>query len=174
MTAPSTGFAGGRLGWGVSELARRGLLLLAVVLAGASVARAAPVEVTAELDQDIVGLDQNVTLSVTVTVHGDGSVEQIELPSSPKLRELGTSTSQSSSFSLGQGGMSVTRSTTYRTTFQPLREGDVMLPPATVIVSGQTWRGPPLCLKIVAAGQGPSPQTAARPRQSPFSGFGIA
>ncbi len=150
-------------------------LLAAACLALASSARAgAAVDVGAELDQDLVGLDQTVTLSVTVTIRGNGSVQRIELPSSPKLRELGTSTSESSSISIGSGGMSVTRSQTYRTSYQPVGQGDVTLPPAVVVVDGQAYRGPPLRLKILPAGQGTPSQPRGRQRaQSPFSFFGM-
>ena len=154
------------------------IVLAALTLAGAGGARATePVEISAELDQNIAGLDQTVTLTLRITLHGNGQIDRVELPRSNQLRALGTSTSEQSSFSLGAGGMDVSRTSIYRVSLKPLQTGDFTLSPAEVVVSGHRYRGVPVPIKILAAGQGPSSRTAPR-RQAqgqgnPFSAFGF-
>ncbi len=129
------------------------------------------VQVTSEVDQDVVALDQTVTLTVTITVHGEGEIQRVEIPSIPRLRELGRTQSQQSSFSLGPGGMDIARSTIWRVSYQPTGTGTLVLPAAAAIVQGVLYKSTPVRLQVVAAGGAPRARRA--PAQNPFSAFGF-
>ncbi len=153
----------------------RALLLAAAVAAVAPRALADSVDVTAQLDQDVAGTDQTITLTVAVTIHGNGDVERMQFPRSSHFAELGRTESTQSSFSLSPSGMDVSRTTIFRLSLQPKDPGDYDLPPALAVVSGKTYRSGPVHVRIVPAGHGPrQPQAQQSPFvQNPFGAFGF-
>ncbi len=154
-------------------------MTVAAIIGLAGQARADQVDVTSQLDQDVAGADQPLTLTVTITIHGDGDIQKLQFPQSPHFTELGRTQSQQSSFSLGPQGMDVSRSTVYRLSLQPKEPGDYNLPPAVAVVGGKTYRSGPVHVKILAAGQGPSPAPRHQRGQgnnnsnNPFGMFGF-
>ena len=152
-------------------MSRRGgqLWALAVCLISGTAWAAPQVNIDTQFDQDIAGLDQTLQLSVTVTIHGSGSIDQIDLPHSPGLQAIGTSQSEQSRFSMGPGGIDSSHTTSYRISLRPLRTGDFSLTPAQVVSGGRAYKGIAAHVKIVAAGQGPAP--VAPQRQNPFGSF---
>jgi hypothetical protein len=154
------------------------LLGLALVLSTGLAARASAdqVDVTSQLDQDVAGADQTLTLTVSITIHGNGDIEKLQFPQSPHFKELGRTQSQQSSFSLGPQGMDVSRSTVYRISLQPRDAGEFNLAPAVAVVGGKAYRSGPVHVKILPAGQGPSPAPRRQQGQgnnNPFGMFGF-
>jgi hypothetical protein len=158
---------------------RASLLGLALLFSTgfAASARADQVDVTSQLDQDVAGADQTLTLTVNITIHGNGDIEKLQFPQSPHFKELGRTQSQQSSFSLGPQGMDVSRSTVYRISLQPRDSGEFNLAPAVAVVGGKAYRSGPVHVKILPAGQGPSPaqrrQQGQGTNNNPFGMFGF-
>jgi BatD DUF11 like domain len=132
-------------------------------------AQAGPrVTIDTHFDQDIAGLDQMLQLNVKVTIHGGGSIEQIELPHSPALLVVGTSQTESSNIVVrGFSSIDSAHTTNYRLSLRPLKLGDYALTPARVVSGGQATKGSAVHVKIVAAGQGPAPSRQPQ-QQNPF------
>ncbi len=149
--------------------ARARPLVLGWLLLGAARAFSAPtVTVESQLDEESVGMDQQLSARVTITAVGGGDIRSFEPPSSPNLRLTGKSQSEQSLVSFGPGGLKTSHTTIFHLSWQPLRAGEVQLSPAQVTVDGQVFKGNALRAKILGAGQG------AQPRQQPSSPFGGA
>ena len=64
------------------------LLGLALLLSAglAAQAHADQVDVTSQLNQDVAGADQTLTLTVNITIHGNGDIEKLQFPQSPHFK----------------------------------------------------------------------------------------
>jgi len=139
-------------------------LLVSVALAAAQ-----PVTVSATLDQNVVGLNQTVELTVNLTSRGV-SVGHVDLPKSDGLQMVGNSQSEESSFSMGPGGIDSSHTTSYHLTYRPQKTGDFTLSAVQVVAGGHTYQGAELHVKVVPAGQAPARQQQQR-QQNPFGNF---
>lgn len=142
-------------------------LALAVLLFAAA-ASAQDVQVEASLDADRVGIQDALTLTVTVSGAATG-VSEPELPRLDGLKVAGTSTS--TSMSIVNGRMSSSRSFLYE--LLPQQEGTFEIPAIAVEVGGETYRTKPLTVTVVAGSVAP-PRARARGSSplDPFSPFG--
>ncbi len=132
---------------------------------GASFALAQEVSVTAEVDPNPVGLNDQLT--VTVKVNGPaGGAETPQLPVIEGLRlEAGPAIARSFQWINGQA--SSTQSFSY--VFEPQKEGTLRIPPLPIKIGGKTLQTKELYVRVVKdAGPG---QHAAPRRRSPFSIF---
>ena len=157
----------------LSQSLSAGLVVAVVLCAPLRAAYAVPpVSIETTFDQDIAGLDQTLALTVTITVHGGQSIDQIELPHAAALQVVGTSKSEQSRFSMGPSGVDSSHTTLIRLSLRPLQAGNFTLSPAQVVTGGHIYKGNAVHVKIVAAGQGPAPQAPApRQQQNPFGNF---
>jgi hypothetical protein len=97
---------------------------------------------TAQLDRQVVPLDETVTLKLTF--EGVAPQSTPNLPALPGLNVLGTS--QSSQFTIVNGLQS--SKITFNYTLMPTQPGEVVIPAMQVQVSGQTLTSQPLRLKV--------------------------
>jgi len=145
------------------EVLRRMLVLCWVIgLAGSFGVVAQEVGVTAEVSPNPVGVDEQVSLTVTVV---GGGAERPQLPKINGLKLVG-GPSVSNQFQWINGQSSSSQSFTY--TLLPEGEGTVKVPPIAVRVSGKTHHSAEITLKIVKE---PSGQSQVPRRRSPFSVF---
>ncbi len=142
--------------------------LLILLFAGTAFAAGQPVTLGSTLDQNVVGINQTVEVTVNVTTRGV-SIGHIELPKSDSLQLVGNSQSEESSFSMGPGGIDSSHTTTYHLTYRPSKTGDFTLSPVRVTAGGHSYQGSELQVRIVPAGQAPARQ---QQRQlDPFGSF---
>jgi hypothetical protein len=128
------------------------------------------VTVTAEIDPNPAGLDDQVSLIVTVNSSG-GNSERPQLPKIEGLKLVG-GPSVSNQFQWINGQSSSSQSFTY--TFLPEKEGIVKVPPIGVKVGGKTYQTEELNLKVVkssASGQSGAPRRRGLP--SIFDDLGL-
>ncbi|MCI0624659.1 MAG: BatD family protein [Acidobacteria bacterium] len=119
--------------------------------------------VTAELSPNPVGVDEQVSLVITVS--GSGSAQPPQIPKISGLKLVG-GPSVSNQFQWINGQSSSSQSFTY--VLLPETEGTVKVPPIAVRVAGKTYQTNEITLRVVkeATGQGQAPR-----RRSPFSVF---
>ena len=147
----------------LASILSRVLLLSCVVgLAGLSDCFAQEASVTAEVSPNPVGVDEQVSLTITV-VGGGG--ERPQIPKINGLKLVG-GPSVSNQFQWINGQSSSSQSFTY--ILLPEAEGTVKVPPIAVRASGKTYHTGEISLKVVkeTTGQSQTPR-----RRSPFSVF---
>ncbi len=142
-----------------------GLTFLILVLCGLSPLWAQEISVTAEIDPNPLGLDDQLSLTVKISSPA-GSAENPQLPKIDGLRLVaGPSISRNFQWINGQSSSSQT----YSYIFEPEKEGTFRIPPLSVRVGGKIYQTTELYVQVVKnAGGG---QKAAPKRRSPFSIF---
>ena len=128
------------------------------------VALAQDVSVTAELSPNPAGVDEEVTLTISVS-GADGGSERPQLPKISGLKLVG-GPSVSTQFQLINGQASSSQSFTY--VLLPEKEGVVKVPPIAVRVGAKRYQTEEITLRVVkeSSGQDHRPR-----RRSPFSVF---
>jgi BatD DUF11 like domain len=120
--------------------------------------------VTAELSPNPAGVDEQVSLTITVTGSGGGT-ERPQLPPIPGLRLVG-GPSVSNQFQWINGQSSSSQSFTY--VLVPEKEGTVRVPPVAVRVSGKLLQTAEMILRVA---KDPIGQSQVPRKRSPFSVF---
>jgi BatD DUF11 like domain len=147
---------------GVGMLSRMLVLCWVVGLAGSFDLWAQEATVTAEVSPNPVGVDEQVSLTITVV---GGGAERPQIPKINGLRLVG-GPSVSNQFQWINGQSSSSQSFTY--ILLPEAEGTVKVPPITVRASGKIYHTGEITLKVVKEATG---QSQAPRRRSPFSVF---
>jgi hypothetical protein len=131
----------------------------------AAAARAQDVTVTADVDPNPVGLDQQLSLTITINSPA-GTAETPQLPKIEGLT-LVAGPSISRNFQWINGKSSSSQSYTYL--LEPQKEGEFIIPAISVQVGGRAYQGREIRVKVVKdAGQS---QPNVPRRRSPFSIF---
>jgi BatD DUF11 like domain len=133
------------------------------LLAASFVALGQEAGVTAEVSPNPAGVDDQVSLTITVV---GGGVERPQIPRINGLKLVG-GPSVSNQFQWINGQSSSSQSLTY--IFLPEGEGTVKIPPIAVRASGKTYHTSEITLKIVK--DATPPGQAPPRRRSPFSVF---
>jgi hypothetical protein len=147
----------------LASILSRVLVLSCVVgLAGSSECFGQEANVTAEVSPNPVGVDEQVSLTITVI---GGGAERPQIPKINGLKLVG-GPSVSNQFQWINGQSSSSQSFTY--ILLPEAEGTVKVPPIAVRASGKTYHTGEISLKVVkeTTGQSQTPR-----RRSPFSVF---
>lgn len=144
---------------------------------GAAPARAAgDAEFTASVDREQIGLDDTVTLELTMTVSNKGDNADLRLPPFRDFDVVGRSSNEQVSFAFTNGAPSFRRTTQTRLTLSPHHAGQLIIEPVHASLHGQMLSTQQLSVQVLPAGQSPPP----RPRQqqqppqrppNPFAGL---
>ena len=139
---------------------RGALWALAALAAVSGPARAAEVVLSAEVDRDVVGPGEVVTLRARLV--SPEAPSRWEFPDSPDFEVLADAPSQEHSVSLGGGGGVLIRQV-YGVTreLRPRRTGTLRIPAITAVVRGRTYTTGPIAVTVSAAGGPPSAGPAA-------------
>ncbi|MFO7680648.1 MAG: BatD family protein, partial [Chloroflexota bacterium] len=122
-----------------------GSIIALFVLALPSFAQDSPI--TAVIDRSELSTDESLVL--TITVAGLGS--NISEPEIPYLDGLNiVDSGRSSQISIVNGNTS--SSTLYQYRLQPARPGDVVIPPISITIDGQTYSTAPLAVRVTQGG----------------------
>ncbi|HWN80486.1 MAG TPA: BatD family protein [Candidatus Udaeobacter sp.] len=150
---------------GRPALSPRWHVALALVLAGLGFGPVAPahaeITVEAHVDQDVVALGEQATL--TVTVNGSGEASRPALPDMPDFRVFPAGTARNFSFVNGR----MSSATVYTFLLSPKREGTFTIPPIGVLDGNTRVTSRPLTLTVGPAGQGPPPGAILPPPATP-------
>lgn len=143
--------------------------ILIALLSVRTVFAADDFSVKAYVDQTVIGLNQQFTLSVELSGKGANSVSEPQLPDMDKFASfLGSGSSQNIQFINGK--MSVTKTISYH--FTATSAGQFEIGPISVINDNKTYGTDPITIQVTAG----SRQGAARSRQQtrPVQGSGPA
>ncbi len=120
-------------------------LMLTLLMFPFSVLAQAPL--TAQVDRDTIAASEQVTL--TVSVFGDlFNIPTPKLPAMTDFKVAGTSTS--TQIQLINGELSSQGNFIFR--LEPLNEGQLLIPPITVKIDGQTYETEPISVQVLPAG----------------------
>ena len=144
------------------------LFLLGLGLAAFDAAAAGDVTFRASVNRTHVPLDDQVKLTVSVSVPDRRKIGYLELPDTGSLEVVGTSREQSTSFSFSGGTSQYQKFTNTVLTLRPVREGAVTIGPAELKYAGRIYKTKPIKVRVTAKrgrARGPSGPT------SPFPGL---
>lgn len=145
---------------GVSPWA--GLIFALALLLSPMIPRAhAEITVEANLDQEVVALGAQATL--TVTVNGSGDASRPALPDMPDFRVFPAGTARNFSFVNGR----MASATVYTFLLSPKREGTFTIPPIGVLDGNTRVTSRPLTLTVGPTAQGAPPGAVLPPAQAP-------
>jgi len=128
------------------------LLLPLLLLVGgtpASGSASGQIRFSAAVDRTEVALDETVTLTLTVTGDAQISASNIVPPGTGTLEIVGTSTSESTSFSFSGGTQQFTRMVNFHYVLKPTRTGKTRIGAAVLKLGGKSWRSRPIDILVV-------------------------
>jgi hypothetical protein len=118
-----------------------------VVVASASPLQAEELAVTASLDRNSIGLEDQAVLTISVSGANDAST-----PTLPDLPDFGVvSSGRSTRVSIVNGNMS--SQTDYNYALQPRKAGDLTIGPVTVQYKGKIYRSQPVIVHVAKSGR---------------------
>ncbi len=123
----------------------------------------ADITVEAALDRDVVGVNERITL--TVTVMGSGRAATPELPELPDFAVFPAGSSRNFSFINGQ----MSSSTVYTYILAPRRQGTFTIPPIAVVDGNNRYISRPLEVRVEAGSSAPMSPGPAAPSPPPRS-----
>jgi len=120
---------------------------------------AADLEVQASVDRNVVGLNEEFTLSVQLSGSGASSIHQADLPQMNAFAAfLGSSSSQAVSFVNGR----ISSSKTLSYVFQATAAGSFKIGPVKVVCEGKTYQTQPMEIEIRQSSPSPAGGRAQR------------
>ena len=132
------------------------LLFLLCCMFAAVTGYSADFSITASVDQTVLNLSQEFTLTIEYSGSGANSASEPELPDlNPYASYIGSAGS-SSNFQFVNGRMSVTKSFSFR--YLTAKEGEFEIPPIQVKHKGETYETDPVTIQIVKSAYSPQPQ----------------
>jgi len=129
--------------------------------------RAGELSVTGYVDRTTIGQNEQLRFTIEVSGSDAGKIAQPELPEISGFRNIGSSTSSSSSFSIVNGKMtsSVTRSYVY--TLVPEAAGTFLIPPVSIQFEDKTLVTDPIRITVTEGTTQPPPQTGRQRGSEP-------
>ncbi len=136
--------------------ARFAVLLILLALAQAWPALAADAEFTAQVDREEVGLDDSVSLKLSIKADGglSASQPQFQAPDFEVLNEY-NSTYVESYYENGRFGMR--NNQTLTKVLKPTKQGTLRISGISITVNGKALRAPDISVRVIAAGGGTPP-----------------
>jgi hypothetical protein len=139
--------------------------VLSLILCSTAVS-ASDVSFTATVDQTTVGLDEHLTLTLSVSVPSQNKVPDPRLPNTGSLKVLGTSTNESMSYSFSGGRQSFRKQVNTKVYLQPSRVGKAVIGRALFDYKGKRYTTKPITVTVVKSR--PKPKPKRQRRRSPF------
>jgi hypothetical protein len=126
------------------------MIALGLLLLGLAGRPLRAIEVTARADRSVVYLGDEAIFQIAVEGSSGQVAEPILLPAST-FRLRGPDRSASSQMSIVNGRMTQRETVTFTYAVLPLKEGDLVIPSATIDVDGTSHRTKPVLLKVTRA-----------------------
>ncbi|HOB52082.1 MAG TPA: BatD family protein [Acidobacteriota bacterium] len=136
------------------------LMGLIVLSAMGGLARGEGGKVRATASADRIGLENTVTLDITIEGSDAAGAEIVEKPSAPDFRLIG-GPNVSTQFRFVNGRASFTKVIAF--SFMPLKTGRLELPPVKIRLDGQVSRTEPIPVEVVAGSVSPSSPSGRSP-----------
>ncbi len=130
-------------------------------------ARADQVSFRASVDRARVPLDEQLTLTISMSVPDRNKIKHVDLPDTGSFKVLGTSREQSMSFSFSGGTSQYRQFTNTVLTLQPTKQGKVVIGPASLKYGDKIYKTNPVTILVT-----PPRGSNRRARVSPLPGLG--
>jgi hypothetical protein len=125
-----------------------------------SISRADDVDISATVDRNVVGLEEQIVLTLSITADSR-SIPDPQVPDMPTLDVFSSGSSQS--FNFVNGEFFASKSYTY--IIMPTRPGNFTIPPFKVRVKGHEYKSEPIEIKVQSSSTRGS-QSTAPPKSS--------
>ncbi|MCK4271011.1 protein BatD [bacterium] len=142
------------------------ILAVLALLVSAMGAQSEELTFSASVDRTRVGLDDYLTLTVSVSGKDIGGISQPDLPSLDGFEIVGTNSSSSSQFTLVNGKMTSSKTIDYIYTLRPREVGKITIGAATLKLKGKTYKTEPIEIEVVAGSASSQGKTQPSPRTS--------
>ncbi len=139
-----------------------GFLILLLFLVGLRGVQAGELSFSASVDRRQLSLGEQLTLTVSVSGKGVGSVSEPEAPSLAGFEVVGTNSSTSSQIQFINGRMSSSKTRDFIYYLQPTRVGELKIGSFRLKVKGKTYATDPIVIQVTpsAGGTAQVPQFA--------------
>ncbi len=132
----------------------------------------------ASVDRQKLGLDDMLTLTLTVETSGKEAIPTPGLPTLSDWALMGSTSSSSTSISIVGGRMVSRVSKTFKYTLSPRRTGNLTIPSISINIGGKVYTTEPITVEVVSgslygggAGRTPRGRTTPAPSQPAPSGI---
>ncbi len=135
-------------------------LIITILLILTAMLLAEDMIVESYVDKTKIGLQDQLKFTIEFSGEKAGEIATPDIPKIDNFRNLGASSSSSSSYSIVNGKMTskIRKSFTY--TLQPKRKGNFIIPPITLKTKGKTFTTQPISIKVLEGTTEPLPQTS--------------
>lgn len=144
------------------RLAMPAIVGLVLLVATVPLVQAQANVVTASVDRNTITTDEALVLTVSVDTT-QGSADRLDLPQLDGFRILGTNTGTQT---IVLNGVTTSRVVT-QYTLQPLRPGDLTIPPISATVAGQVYTTEPIAITVTEGADQSSPRGPVSPWSVP-------
>ena len=130
------------------------LFISSFLLIGLEMVRGGELTFIASVDKQRLSLNEQLTLTVTVSGKDVGSVAEPEPPSLEGFQVVGTNSSTSSQFQFINGRMSSSKTINFIYYLQPIKVGELKIGSFKLKVRGKTYHTDPITVKVTKSAGG--------------------
>jgi len=135
-------------------------LIIIILLVFTTMLMAEDILVESYVDKTKIGMQDQLKYTIEFSGENAGEIATPDIPKINNLKNLGVSSSSSSSYSIVNGKMTSKIRKSFIYTLQPNRTGNIIIPPITLKVKGKTFTTQPISIKVVAGTTEPLPKTS--------------
>lgn len=132
-------------------------LLILMIVSFCQFLFAQDLQVDAYVDRNKIGLSDQLKFTIEISGAQADQVKTPELPEIKGFRNLGSSSSMSSSYSLINGKMTSEITQKYTFTLSPTQKGSFLIPPVTIKFRKQTFTTNPIDVTVLEGSTQPAP-----------------
>ncbi|MDN5353844.1 MAG: hypothetical protein PWQ09_600 [Candidatus Cloacimonadota bacterium] len=129
----------------------------------------AALEVTAYVNNSKIGLQDILKYTIEITGEDANKVDEPELPNLTHFRNLGSSRSSSSSYSIINGKVQSNFTMKFTYNLSPQKTGNLMLPAVKFSFKGKQYSTRPIRVTVVEGSTEPAPPVSSNLRRNPSS-----
>ena len=134
--------------------------IIIILLVFTSMLMAEDILVESYVDKTKIGLQDQLKYTIEFSGEKAGEIATPDIPDINNFKNLGVSSSSSSSYSIVNGKMFSKIRKSFIYILQPNRTGNIIIPPITLKVKGKTFTTQPISIKVVAGTTEPLPKTS--------------
>ena len=138
----------------------RNIIITVLLLVLTTVLLAEDIIVESYVDKTKIGLQDQLKFTIEFSGEKAGEIATPDIPEIDNFRNMGVSSSSSSSYSIINGKMTSKIRKSFNYTLQPNRTGNFIIPPITLKAKDKTFTTQPISIKVVDGTTEPLPQTS--------------
>lgn len=135
-------------------------LIITFLLVLTTMLLAEDIIVESYVDKTKIGLQDQLKFTIEFSGEKAGEIATPDIPEIDNFRNMGVSSSSSSSYSIINGKMTSKIRKSFNYTLQPKRTGNFIIPPITLKAKDKTFSTQPISIKVVDGTTEPLPQTS--------------